>query len=311
MRMTQLGEIDLNLLPMLAALLDERHVSRAAERVNLSQPAMSRALRRLRETLGDELLVREPGGYQLTPRGERLRHQLMLVLPRLQEVIADQPFDPATAETTFRVAAVDWVLQILGPGLFQRVFTRSPHMVLTCLPWHGGIFDDLQRGSLDLAFRAVAAPRDMRSESLFVEPYLCLLSSAHPLACRERLSLEDYLRCTHVSVESAGVGQPTIERRLSTLSARRAVGLAVPYYSVAAGAVAGTPLVATLPARLAIQHTGDPELRIVRAPEEIEPLTIRMVWHPRLEDDPAHGWLRETVRGVAATLVEDRGESQR
>jgi DNA-binding transcriptional LysR family regulator len=307
MRVAQLGEIDLNLLPVLAALLDERHVSRAAERVNLSQPATSRALRRLREALGDELLIREPGGYQLTPRAERLRRQLTLVLPRLQEVISDQPFDPATAATTFRIAGLDWVLQILGPGLSQRVFTHSPLTTLMCLPWHGAIFDDLQRGCLDLAFRAIAAPRNLRSESLFVEPYVCLLSSTHPLAAREHLRLQEYLDCMHVSVEGGGGGQPTVERRLSTISARRAISLAVPYAAVAARMVAGTPLVATLAARLAAEHAGDPGLRIVRAPPEIAPLAIRMVWHPRLDDDPAQGWLREVVRTVARGLDDGDG----
>lgn len=286
----------------LAVLLEERHVSRAATRLNLSQPATSRALQRLRDTFHDELLVRGANGYELTPRGERLRRQLAFLLPRLEAAIVGEPFDPATNAVTFRVTATDYSLRVIGSAVATRVLRHSPRSRFLFRPWHDHVFDDVERGATDLAFRAVAAPRSLHSEPLFEEPFFCVMAADHPMSHHEQLTLDEYLACTHISIDLADGGQPTIERRLSTLVAPRAIGLAVPFFTAAPLAAVGTRLVATLPGRLAVQHATDPGLRLVRAPAEIESMTMRMVWHPRLDDDPAQRWLRDTVRAVTMPL---------
>src|SRR2546423_7839646 len=130
MRMTHLEGVDLNLLPPLAALLDERHVTRAAERSGLSQPAMSRALARLRQVLDDQLLVRDGGGYVLTPRAERIQRQLAGVMPRLETLFAGEVFDPATAEEHWRLAATDFPLLLFLPQAARGVNRLSPHSAL-------------------------------------------------------------------------------------------------------------------------------------------------------------------------------------
>ncbi|MHA6759539.1 LysR family transcriptional regulator [Streptacidiphilus sp. PAMC 29251] len=300
--MTHIDRVDLNLLPPLAALLEERHVSRAAQRVNLSQPAMSRALQRLREVLGDELLVRGSAGYELTPRAERVQRQLVAILPRLEILFAGEAFDPAAAAESFRLAGTDYPAMVFGPALFQQVFRQSPHSTVTFRGWHDGVFDDLARGLTDIVFYGVSAPPALRSEKLFEETFVCVMSADHPLSGRSRLDLDDYLRCSHVVVNIVEGDQTVIDRHLQALGTPRRASLSVPYHAAAPLAVPGTRLVATLPLRLVAQHAQDPALRLVPAPEEIKDMSYHMSWHPRLDDDPAQRWLRHTIRTVTAAI---------
>jgi DNA-binding transcriptional LysR family regulator len=301
MRMTHIERFDLNLLAPLAALLEERHVSRAADRVRLSQPAMSRALQRLRDLLGDELLVRGAGGYQLTPRAERIQRQLAAVLPRLEILLAGDAFDPLTAAETFRLTSTDYVA-VFGPALFQQIFRSSPHSTVRVETWHPGVLEDVERGAIDLVFYGVAAPPSLRSELIFEERFVCVMSADHPLAGRTAITLADYLRCSHVVIGVGSASQPVIDQHLHTLGTPRKASLTLPFHAAAPLAVPGTQLVATLPWRLAAQYADDPRIRFVNAPEQIEHMSYLMAWHPRLDDDPAQRWLRDTVRTVTSTL---------
>ena len=136
----RIESVDLNLLAPLHVLLEERHVSRAADRLRMSQPAMSRALQRLRATLGDELLVRGPGGYQLTPRAERIREQLARTLPGLESVFSSESFDPRTAAQAFRLAGTDYTVSVLSSALLRRVFEASPGCTLRFEAWHPAVY---------------------------------------------------------------------------------------------------------------------------------------------------------------------------
>lgn len=296
MRVTNLTGLDLNLVTPLAALLEERHVSRAARRVGLTQPAMSHALRRLRTLLGDELLVRGAGGYVLTPRAERLQRRLAGLVPELEQLFAEEAFDPAAAAETFAVAGTDYAAAVFGPRLARDVLRASPGSSLRFGGWHEGVFDDLVHGRLDLVFYGSELPAGLRSEVLFEERFACVVAGDDR---RERLSLADYLACSHVSVEITGGEQAVIDRRLDALGRPRRVALRVPYHLVAAAVVPGTPLVATLPVRLLEQYGVPPGLRSVPAPEEIEDMTYAMAWHPRLDGDLARSWLRSVVRAIA------------
>ena len=297
-RTTQLQRVDLNLLVALAALLDERHVSRAADRIGLSQPATSRALQRLRQTLGDELLVRTRDGYQLTPRAERVRRELAAVIPRLEVLFGGERFDPATATDRFRLLGTDYTTSVLAPGLLRRLFRDAPGTTAVFDAWHDGVFDDVAHGLADLVFSAVAVERGLRSELLFEERFVCLMAADNPLADREGLSLEEFLGAAHAVVDVLRGEQSAVDRRLTELGTHRAVALSVPYHTAAVLAVPGTRLVATIPSRL-VSTLDDPALRVVAAPREVEDMPYLMSWHPRLDDDPAQRWLRDLVRVVA------------
>jgi DNA-binding transcriptional LysR family regulator len=295
--------MDLNLLMPLRALLEERHVSHAAERVGLSQPAMSQALKRLRSQLDDELLVRGSAGYQLTPRAEQLLEELRELLPRLDALVAAPTFDPASAEEAFRIACTDYAIHLFGAELFRSILRFSPQSTLHVEPWHNRVLDDVEQGSLDLVFYAVPPPPTLRSERLFDERYICAVSAEHPFADHPRISLDAYLTSRHVVVSTSNQRDAVIDRRLEELGEVRRANLTVPFYDAAALAVIDTPLLATLPARLANSRLNHSGLRLVPAPREIEQLDYFMAWHPRLHQDPAQEWLRNRVRTAVATIA--------
>jgi|SRR6476469_3840148 len=297
-RTTQLQRVDLNLLVALAALLEERHVSRAADRIGLSQPATSRALQRLRRTLDDELLVRTRDGYQLTPRAERIQRELAGILPRLEVLFGTEGFDPRAATDSFRLMGTDFTTSVLGPGLSRRLFHEAPGASMIFRQWHNGVFDDVAHGLVDLAFAAVSTHPELRSELLFDERFVCLMSASNPLSDRETLSLEDFLGAAHIMVDVLQGEQSAVDRRLTELGRHRIAALSVPYHTAAVLAVPDTRLVATLPTRL-VSTLDNPDLRVVKAPPEVEPMPYLMTWHPRLDDDPAQRWLRDLVRVVA------------
>jgi DNA-binding transcriptional LysR family regulator len=296
---TALRRVDLNLLVPLAVLLAERHVSRAADRLGLSQPATSRALQRLRRSLDDELLVRTADGYQLTPRAERVQRELAEILPRLELLFRGDHFDPATATDSFRLLGTDYTASVLAPGVFREMCRAAPGTSLTLGPWHDGVFDDVAHGLADLAFVGLAAGRELRSELLFEERFVCVVARSNPLADREALTLPEFLAAAHVVVDVLRGEQSAVDRRLTELGHHRTATLSVPYHTAALLAVPETPLVATLPSRL-VSTLDDPALTTVAPPREVATMPYLMTWHPRLDDDPAQRWLRDIVRLVAA-----------
>lgn len=149
MRLTQLRQADLNLLVVFAVLAEERNASRAAKRLSLSQPAVSRALARLRDTFRDDLLVRTPAGYAPTPKGSRLIQELSVLLPRLDRLLSGERFDPLREQATFRVGATEHASEVLGPLLCPRL-SPGIQVSLEFLPWHDGMVDALERGGVDL-----------------------------------------------------------------------------------------------------------------------------------------------------------------
>jgi DNA-binding transcriptional LysR family regulator len=298
MRPVHVDQVDLNLIPALAALLEERHVSRAAERVSLSQPAMSRALQRLRRILDDELLVRGPAGYDLTSRAESLRLQLADIVPRLEQVFAAPVFDPAQAEQTFRVVGSDYAVMTLGASLFRRVLEQSPRSSLCFENWHDETFDELGNGSVDLVFYGAPGPEHLRHEHLFTDHFVCIVSDDHPLSGKRSVSLSDYLAWPHLVVSIDHDRQPAIDDRLDELGQQRRPGLILPFHVPAPTVVRGTPLIATIPYRLLDGRNND-GIAVLRAPREIDTLRYSMSWSPRLDRDPAHEWLRQVVRSCS------------
>jgi DNA-binding transcriptional LysR family regulator len=302
MRLTQLRQADLNLLVVFAVLAEERNVSRAAQRLLLSQPAVSRALGRLRELFGDDLLVRAAGGYEPTPRGQRLLHELETMLPRLDRLLSGGGFDPSREEASFRIMATDNATMTLGPLLTRAVLPAAPQVTFEVVAWNEGGFDALERGRLDLLLNADdgSIPSRYATEVLFEEDLVCVVAaeSRH----RRRLTLRQYLDAAHVAVGIIDGKQTIVERQLRALGKQRRVVLRVPYFSVAVACVAGTALMATVPRRLAAYEARDRRLRIVEPPRELGGYQYLMAWHPRLESDAAHQWLRETMRTLGRRL---------
>ncbi|WP_163795486.1 LysR family transcriptional regulator [Mycolicibacterium sediminis] len=297
-----ISRVDLNLLPSLVALLDERQISRAASRVGISQPAMSRALQRLRRVLADELLVRTDNEYRLTPRAHRIRAQLAAVVPQLDAMFADDGFEPGREALDVHVAASDYIATVLAPPLHRRVRDASPTSSLRFRHWHAGVFDQIDAGELDLVFFGGLDPPGLKVSRLFTERFVCVVDRSHPSADADGLDLDDYLGCRHVAIDIDTGQQPAVDLTLAALGVARRTPLTLPFHAAALAAVAGTDLVVTLPSLLVDTQVDHAATRVLRAPREIETLNYLMAWHPVLDNDARHVWLRETVAITALEL---------
>lgn len=301
MRDMHLRDVDLNLLQPLHALLEERHVTRAAQRCFLSQPAMSRALERLRQLLKDPLLVRSGRAYERTLRGERVLRELKFLVPRLEMMVQGEEFDPACSEERFRVALTDHASVVLLPSLAARVRKAAPHAKLEVTTWRTPSYDDVATGRIDTALSAEEAPPVLEAEVIFNFDFVCLVGSGLQVRSR-RLTLKQYLEFPHAQVESLGGQQTLVDRTLAQLGRKRRVALVLPYFLAAIFAVAETDLIVTVPRRLAKITSPISGLRAVEPPREIKTFPYFMAWHPRLTHEPAHAWLREQLR-IAARAI--------
>lgn len=294
---THIERADLNLLAPLVALLEERQVSRAASRVGLSQPAMSRALQRLRRLLDDPLLVRDPDGFRLSARAEDIHRQLTTLIPLLETLLSPAEFDPRAATQPVNIAGSDYAVHTYGPAIARLIGSQSPDTAVRFHSWRpDGIADQIRRGAVDLGLFGGHAPDDLNVTRLVTEHFKCVVAEGHPLATRSALTLTDYLGFGHVVVDVADGKQPDIDYRLAELGRPRRAVVTVPYHTAALPMLHGTDLVATLPGRFVEAWVTDSELRLLPAPAEIATMPYRMIWHPAFELDRRQQWLRECVR---------------
>jgi len=301
MRELHLRNLDLNLLKPLRALLEERHVTRAAKRSFLSQSAMSRALERLREMFGDALLVRSGRGYERTVRGERVLRELEFLMPRLEAMVGGEEFVPAQSRERFRVALTDNASMILMPSLMALVRRAATHVKLEVSAWRTQSYEDAAAGRIDTALSAEEAPPALESEVLFNLDFVCLVGSAQRVRTR-RFTLKQYLQFQHALVETLEGQQTLVDRPLAQLGAKRRVALSLPFFVPAIFAIAQTDLILTVPRKLAKITAAMAGIRVVEPPREIKAFPYFMAWHPRLTGEPAHAWFRDQLRMAARTI---------
>ncbi|WP_178083478.1 LysR family transcriptional regulator [Pseudomonas sp. 91RF] len=294
-QMNDLRRIDLNLLVILDALLSEQHVTRAAERLHLSQPAVSHALARLRDLLGDPLLVRAGAGLAPTARALELVAPLAEALAQVQSLLAPNTFDPASARRTFRLAMSDYGAAIILPGLIRTLRAEAPGIDLQIRhASREGMVEGLLNGDIDLAAGVLPElPGELCSTPLFEERYVCLLDR-QSLPASGVLDLPTYLSRPHVLLEMRGSGTPEIERTLTALRERRRVAVSLPHWSVAPQFISGTDLILTVASRT-LKDVDDDSLIIVPPPFEIAPFTFVSAWHKRRGGDQALNWLNRRI----------------
>lgn len=293
--MSNIMQLDLNLLRTLNVLLAEHNVTRAAQRLNLSQPSVSVQLAKLREHFADPLLLPGPRGMQPTARGEALREPLRQALDALEHAVnSAKPFDPSTACHTWRLAASDYSEStILLPAL-AGLRTAAPATriaVLEIMP--PLIAKQLEQGDIDLAFHVSdgAAP-NLRRKILFKEEYVLVGRKNHP-QLQTPLTRETFCSLDHVIVSCDGGGFFAItDQVLAEAGLTRRVVLSVPHFLFIISALTQTDLVAMLPARL-VRHIDS--LQVINAPISVPGYEMSMLWHERSHRDPAHQWLREYI----------------
>jgi DNA-binding transcriptional LysR family regulator len=294
--------LDLNLLVPLQALLEERSVTRAAMRVHLSQPAMSRVFERLREAFSDELLIRSGKKYALTPRAAALLEELTLVLPKVESLWQKKPFSPASATGCLKLAMTDQMAALLLPELVATLSREAPNVDVQIVPWQESSVRDLAAGHLDLVVSPLTAPFPLVVERLLPDRFVCLVSRNHPHR-KKSFSLTEYLAEKHIVLEVQPGHQTLVDRPLSELGKRRKSALRLPFFVVAVEALEKTSLVLTIPERLANRRMDPRKTRLVEAPKEIPPYYQTMSWSDRLNADPLHSWFRDCLRATCKRIM--------
>lgn len=298
-----LAALDLNLLVALDALLSDASVSRAATRIGLSQPAMSHALRRLREILDDPLLVRVGPRMELTPRAQGLRAPLKQTLEQVRGLFVADGFDPATSQRRFALMIPDHVVNLVLAPLMARMAKEAPGVRLDVTPWRGAALraEDFPR-HVDLVINCHPdAFPGFHRQRLFGDSDSLAVRRGHPQAAKLR-RMEVFLKARHVAVIGRGLAEDPIDTWLLARGIHRRIALSVPSYLQALHTVARSDLVAFVPGRL-IGSLSD-QLGLVSATPPIQPDGDEefLFWPTRNQNDPGSTWLRRHVLAVGRDL---------
>jgi DNA-binding transcriptional LysR family regulator len=303
---------DLNLLVSLDALLQEGSVTQAARRVGLSTPAMSHALSRIRERLEDPILVRAGRGMVLTPRALELRDKVHEVVGAARRVLEpEKPFVASELEETFVVHASDYVLTVLGPTVDRMLREEAPKACVRFVPNTPDDAAMLRDEGSSLAVGIYGElPAEMMTRTLLTDRFVCAVRKGHPRVGK-RLTLEQFVDLPHVQVAPRGMPGGYIDDVLAERGLSRTVARAVPYFLTALQLVAETDYVLTISERIAKSHEEALALSVFEVPVKLRPYALSLVWHPRLDADHGHRFLREVFLAAAKEVAGERHERPR
>jgi DNA-binding transcriptional LysR family regulator len=298
----KLSAVDLNALVVLEALLLERHVTRAAARVGLSQSATSHALARLRELYDDPLLVRSGKTLVLTPRAESLLPSLGRGLSELRTTVTKAaPFDPSTARREFTLATADYGFAVLLPPLLSEIEHEAPNIDLAVV--NASDTDALlESGEVDLAIVAgKPTVSSFKSKKLFSDGFVCMVRRDHPRV-KKTLTLATYLELRHVLVAPSGSPGSIVDTELARRGHTRRVAVRVPSFLAAPLVVSESDFINTGPIRVARRMEKVHPIRLIPPPLPLPAFALHLTWHARSDVDPAHTWLRQTIERVASEI---------
>lgn len=300
MREMNLAGRDLNLLPALDALLAHRNVTRAAQQAGMSQPAMSRALQRLRGIFADPLLVRTAKGYVLTARGEALARQLPGTLDNLRAIYREPGFDPALAQRMVTLAATDMHTSVLVPDLMARLAAEAPLLSIRIEAIGPQTIARTEEGAIALAFATggFPLPTGAVAEIIGRDRLALVMRQGHPLAHRA-WQKSDYADYPHAAISLMGDGQSELDALLARDGIVRRMGLVTPYFSAALAAVAASDMVATVSETYARQFAAFHNLHITRPPFDTVEFELCLVWAHTRSGDPLLAWLIDLIKKVA------------
>ena len=309
------NRVDLNLLVYLDALLRERNVTQAANQLNLSQPAMSNGLQRLRKLFDDPLLVRTSHGMSPTERAEHLQPLVRDIVMSVERAVeTERAFDPAGADRVFRLSVSDYTESTLVPSLLRQMRVKAPNVTLDFLTPSDVTFEDLEHGNVDMVInRFDHLPDSFHERVVWRDRFSCLVSRHNPI--RYDFNLDTYLQANHVWVSKTGMGvgvgvDPTagqqlgwVDDALAQTGRKRRIRVFTRHYQAAMKLAEMRDLVVTLPTRAANLARENPELKILEPPFEIPEIELKMAWSPLLQHNPAHQWLRKLIVQVSREVV--------
>ncbi len=302
-----ISKIDLNLLVYLDVLLREKNVTRAANQLNITQPAMSNGLKRLRELLNDPVLVRTSEGMVPTQRALELQPTIRGVMFTLEETLQpNKEFEPIESKRVFRIMASDYAASVLIPPLLNKLRELAPHTTLDIMTPSDVSFHDVENGKVDMAInRFDELPQSFHQKSIWKDHFSCVVNHNHPIL--NDFNLDSYLKAKHIWVSKTGFGigvgmNPDdvrklgwVDEALAKLGKTRNISVFTRNYHVALHLACEQDLIATLPSKMAQLNANRDDVVILDPPFPIAPFELRMIWSALLHRDSGHMWLRQLI----------------
>ncbi len=290
--------LDLNLLVVLKALLDEQHITRAAERVGMSQPAMSRALGRLRVMFNDPLLIKGTKGLCLTSKAEELYQPLKIILSDLTQLVSAKTFEPAVMQKEIVIATRDYEATVILPHIISAISKEAPHLFFRIIPLVGDDLTPLESQEVDF----IIGGSESQSASLcryilFKEKFTCLVSAKNKIA-QNKLTLDQYLLMKHCLVTIRNTGHGFVDDLLQQTKMKRHIHMRIPHFLAAANIVADSDMIITLPYRLGCYLTQQKKHAMLEPPLKLPSFPIYLYWHLRNQSNPLNQWLRKIIRAT-------------
>ncbi|MBA6389552.1 LysR family transcriptional regulator [Colwellia sp. BRX10-3] len=302
-----ISKIDLNLLIYLDVLLREKNVTRAAGQLNITQPAMSNGLKRLRTLFNDPILVRTSDGMVPTERARALAPAIRKILLELEEALqGEEEFNELNSQRVFRLMASDYAASTLLPRLLKRINQIAPNVTIDIMTPSDVNFHDVEAGKIDMAInRFDELPQSFHQKTIWRDSFSCLLSANNPIV--EKFNLNTYLSAKHVWVSKTGFGVGVgmdpkdvqklgwVDEALARIGKQRNIKVFTRNYHVAMQLALEDELVATLPTRAALIHKNDANYTVLEPPFDIPDIELKMIWSPLLHHDASHIWFRQLV----------------
>ena len=302
-----ISKIDLNLLIYLDVLLREKNVTKAASQLNITQPAMSNGLKRLRTLFNDPILVRTSDGMVPTERARTLAPSIRKILLELEEALqGEEDFNEQKSQRVFRIMASDYAASTLIPTLLRNLNQIAPNVTMDIMTPSDVNFHDVEAGKIDMAInRFDELPQSFHQKTVWRDTFSCLLSADNPVV--SKFNLNSYLSAKHVWVSKTGFGVGVgmdpkdvqklgwVDEALARLGKKRDIKVFTRNYHVAMQLAYEDGLLATLPTKAAMLHKHDSNYTILKPPFEIPDIDLKMIWSPLLHHDASHIWFRQQV----------------
>jgi DNA-binding transcriptional LysR family regulator len=295
---------DLNLLRVFLALMQERSVTRAADRLGITQPALSNSLNRLRDILHDPLFIRERYGMQPTPKAEQLAPVIMEAIAQLDGLVfGQQAFDPMHSEMLVTIAPNSYVEYVLIPAVVARLQALAPGIKLRITPYGNDLAETgVISGTTALVMgRFVDPPDNLVVQHLMDDSLACVVRADHP-DIGENITKVQYETMKHVNVMPPGKMRAGLFQALDRHGLKREVAVSVTHFLSVPEVIATTDYCTTLPSQICRRLQGDTRLKILPTPVDLGTFPIDMAWHVRYRHDAAHRWLRTMIEEVARSL---------